>query len=83
MLQITGMTCSSCVHLIESNLIKRKGILKASVALATSSGRFVYDTETTGPRDIIESIESLGFSASMDNDDKKRDRIDHSKEISK
>lgn len=83
MLQITGMTCSSCVHLIESNLIKRKGILKASVALATSSGRFVYDTETTGPRDIIESIESLGFSASMDNDDKKKDRIDHSKEISK
>ena len=77
------MTCSSCVHLIESNLTKRKGILKASVALATSSVRFVYDTETTGPRDIIESIESLGFSASMDNDDKKRDRIDHSKEISK
>lgn len=83
MLQITGMTCSSCVHLIESNLTKRKGILKASVALATSSGRFVYDTETTGPRDIIESIESLGFSASMDNYDKKKDRIDHSKEISK
>ena len=43
----------------------------------------MYDTETTGPRDIIESIESLGFSASMDNDDKKKDRIDHSKEISK
>ncbi|XP_022797109.1 copper-transporting ATPase 1-like isoform X2 [Stylophora pistillata] len=82
-INITGMTCSSCVHLIESNLTKRKGILKASVALATSSGRFVYDTETTGPRDIIEAIESLGFGASMDNNDKKRDRIDHSKEISK
>ncbi|KAJ7385084.1 ATPase Cu transporting protein 7B [Desmophyllum pertusum] len=46
---ITGMTCSSCVHLIESNLTKRTGILQASVALATSSGRFVFDTEVTGP----------------------------------
>lgn len=82
-INITGMTCSSCVHLIESNLTKRPGILKASVALATSSGRFVYDTEVTGPRDIIEAIESLGFGASMDNNDKKKDRIDHSREISK
>lgn len=81
--QITGMTCSSCVHLIESNLSKRPGILKASVALATSSGRFVFDTEMTGPRDIIEAIESLGFGASLDTNDKKKDRIDHSREISK
>lgn len=77
------MTCSSCVHLIESNISKRPGILKASVALATSSGRFVFDTETTGPRDIIEAIESLGFGASLDTNDKKKDRIDHSKEIRK
>lgn len=81
--QITGMTCSSCVHLIESNLSKRPGILRASVALATSSGRFVFDTEMTGPRDIIEAIESLGFGASLDTNDKKKDRIDHSREISK
>lgn len=77
------MTCSSCVHLIESNLSKRPGILQASVALATSSGRFVFDTEMTGPRDIIEAIESLGFGASLDTNDKKKDRIDHSREISK
>ena len=57
--QITGMTCSSCVHSIESSMKKRPGILEASVSLATSSGRFVYDTETTGPRDIIEAIKSL------------------------
>ena len=81
--QITGMTCSSCVHLIESNLIKRPGILQASVALATSRGRFLYNTEVTGPRDIIQAIESLGFGASLDSNDKKKDRIDHSKEIRK
>ena len=77
------MTCSSCVHMIESNISNRPGILQASVALATSSGRFVFDTEITGPRDIIEAIESLGFGASLDNNEKKKDRIDHSREISK
>ena len=64
-------------------MIKRPGILQASVALATSSGRFVYDTEITGPRDIIEAVEDLGFTASLATDDKKKDRIDHSKDIKK
>ena len=63
-------------------MLKRPGILKASVALATSSGRFLYDTETTGPRDIIEAIKSLGFEASLNTNDKKN-RIDHSREIKK
>lgn len=80
---ITGMTCSSCVHLIESNLLRRPGILEASVALATSSGKFRYDAEVTGPRDIIEAIESLGFGASLSSNDEKKNRIDHSKEIKK
>ena len=55
-LQITGKTCSSCVHLIESTLIKEKGVLTASVALATNKGRFTFDSELTGPRDITEKI---------------------------
>ena len=50
------MTCASCVHHIESHLIKQPGIISATVALATSKGKFVYDTEVTGPRDIIEDI---------------------------
>ena len=56
-LQITGMTCASCVHQIESNMITRPGILECSVALATGKGRFVYDDEKTGVRDIIADIE--------------------------
>ena len=55
--QITGMTCSSCVHKIESQIKKQKGILTAQVALATEKGKFTYDPERTGPRTIIESIE--------------------------
>ena len=55
--QIDGMTCASCVHLIETSLMKRPGILSASVALATQRGKFTYDTEVTGTRDIMEYID--------------------------
>ena len=77
-LLITGMTCSSCVHLIESTLIKEKGVLTASVALATNKGRFTFDSELTGPRDITEKIKDLGFTAELfTDDDKNASRYDH------
>lgn len=62
---------------------KKKGILEASVALATNTGRFVYDTEVTGPRDVIESIEGIGYTATLATNDKKKDRIDHTQAIKK
>lgn len=53
------MTCASCVHKIESNLTKKKGIIYASVALATNKAHVKYDVEIIGPRDIIRLIEVL------------------------
>ena len=63
--QVEGMTCASCVHLIETSMVKHAGIIEVSVALSTCRGRFVYDPEVTGPRDIIHQIEAIGFSASL------------------
>lgn len=51
------MTCASCVHKIESSLMKEKGIIYASVALATNKAHVKYDAEIIGPRDIIKRIE--------------------------
>lgn len=59
-LQISGMTCSSCVHKIESIVSKLPGVCTAQVALTTQRGRFKYDAEVTGPRTIIEAINHLG-----------------------
>lgn len=83
-LNISGMTCSSCVHLIESTLLKKRGIISACVALATSKGKFVFDTEMTGTRDIIETIKGLGFQASLfcEGDDRAA-RYDHREEIAR
>ncbi|KAL8622158.1 hypothetical protein ACOMHN_052960 [Nucella lapillus] len=81
-LTITGMTCSSCVHLIESTLLKCPGVLTASVALSTISGRFTYDNEICGPRDIINAIKDIGFEAYLlSDDDKKSARYDHREDI--
>ncbi|EMP28029.1 Copper-transporting ATPase 2 [Chelonia mydas] len=55
---ITGMTCASCVHNIESKLTRTNGIFYASVALATSKAHIQFDPEIIGPRDIIQIIES-------------------------
>ncbi|XP_070572961.1 copper-exporting P-type ATPase-like [Ptychodera flava] len=64
-LSITGMTCSSCVSLIEDVVLKLPGAYYASVSLSTCKGIFKYDTSLTGPRDIMKAIESAGFAVEI------------------
>uniref|UniRef100_A0A673ZHH3 P-type Cu(+) transporter n=1 Tax=Salmo trutta TaxID=8032 RepID=A0A673ZHH3_SALTR len=80
-LVVRGMTCSSCVHKIESSLMKENGIVYASVALATNKAHIKYDPEVTGPRDVIKLIENLGFEASLVKRDRTGSHLDHSREI--
>uniref|UniRef100_A0A667ZK97 P-type Cu(+) transporter n=1 Tax=Myripristis murdjan TaxID=586833 RepID=A0A667ZK97_9TELE len=80
-LVVRGMTCASCVHKIESSLMKEKGIIYASVALATNKAHIKYESEIIGPRDVIKLIESLGFEASLVKRDRTASHLDHSKEI--
>lgn len=51
------MTCASCVHNIESKLASTKGIIVASVALATKKARIQFDPEVLGARDITKIIQ--------------------------
>lgn len=64
-MQITGMTCASCVSKIESNVKKLPGMQMAVVALATQRGKFKFDSDKIGVRDILECINKLGFNASL------------------
>uniref|UniRef100_A0A8C8SGL3 Copper-transporting ATPase 2 n=1 Tax=Pelusios castaneus TaxID=367368 RepID=A0A8C8SGL3_9SAUR len=78
---ITGMTCASCVHNIESKLTRTNGIFYASVALATCKAHIQFDPEIIGPRDIIQIIEGMGFHASLAKRDPNAHNLDHKKEI--
>ncbi|XP_014651986.1 PREDICTED: copper-transporting ATPase 1 isoform X2 [Ceratotherium simum simum] len=80
-LVVRGMTCASCVHKIESTLTKHRGIFYCSVALATNKAHVKYDPEIIGPRDIIHTIESLGFTASLVKKDRSASHLDHKREI--
>ncbi|KAI1885439.1 hypothetical protein AGOR_G00220200 [Albula goreensis] len=80
-LVVTGMTCASCVHTIESKLMRTKGVLEASVALATSKAHVKFDPEVLGARDIIRIIEGLGFGASLMKTEGVSNHLDHQEEI--
>ncbi|XP_054001874.1 copper-transporting ATPase 1 isoform X3 [Hylaeus anthracinus] len=84
-LKITGMTCASCVNKIESTVKKLPGVHLAAVALATQRGKFKYDVEKIGIRDIVESINKLGFTATLfsNRDKENRDYLDQREEINK
>ncbi|XP_078078460.1 copper-transporting ATPase 2 [Mustelus asterias] len=78
---ITGMTCASCVHNIESKLMRINGILYVSVALATNKAHIKLDPELLGPRDVIKMIEDLGYHASLAKRDTAMHNLDHKEEI--
>ncbi|XP_078051039.1 copper-transporting ATPase 1 isoform X1 [Augochlora pura] len=84
-LNIAGMTCTSCVNKVESTVKKLPGIRSAAVALATQRGKFKYDTDKTGLRDIIECINQIGFTATVisNRDKENRDYLNHREEINK
>ncbi|XP_004619601.1 copper-transporting ATPase 2 isoform X1 [Sorex araneus] len=78
---VTGMTCASCVHNIESKLTRTKGITYASVALATSKAHVKFDPEIIGPRDIVKLIEEIGFRAAPAQRSPGAHHLDHKMEI--
>src|ERR1700730_19173465 len=59
------MTCSSCVSTIENALKSHHGIIKSTVNLLTEKGDIVYDTNITEEESIIDTIENVGFDASI------------------
>ncbi|KAF9924336.1 ATPase Cu transporting protein 7B [Linnemannia zychae] len=68
-LDISGMTCASCVSAIESSIMGLDGIYQVQVNLLAKSGVFVHDPAIIGVRDLMSAVEDTGFDVSLAPDD--------------
>jgi len=60
-LQIDGMTCTSCEMRIENKLKKMEGIIKVKAIYSSSNVYVTYDANIIGLDAIIETIEELDY----------------------
>ncbi|XP_077845613.1 copper-transporting ATPase 1 isoform X3 [Macaca mulatta] len=63
--QVTGMTCASCVANIERNLRREEGIYSILVALMAGKAEVRYNPTVIQPPMIAEFIRELGFGATV------------------
>ncbi|XP_065185852.1 copper-transporting ATPase 2-like [Sycon ciliatum] len=84
-LTVEGMTCSSCVKVIEDSLRALEGVISASVSLVTKRCHVEYHrNKIGGVRDIIDEIERIGhFTAKIAPKDLNADELKFQGEISK
>jgi copper ion binding protein len=62
---VSGMTCASCVGIIEHALLQEPGVLAASVALSTTRAQITYDANLVTLETLKETIGSVGYDAAV------------------
>lgn len=68
---------------IESHVLSKTGVDSCNVSIATSMALVEFSPQVIGPRDIINVIESLGFTADLATRDDQIRRLDHSEDVEK
>ena len=64
-IRVEGMTCQSCVRLIEGNVSGKPGVLSISVSLEDKEATVAYDSSVTCAQVIREHIDDMGFEAAL------------------
>lgn len=59
--QISNMWCPACAWVLETALVRSKGVIKASCNFSSDRGNIVYDPIQTSPDKIFKLIETLGY----------------------
>jgi Cu+-exporting ATPase len=62
-LQVTGMSCASCVANVQTAVAALPGVANVVVNLAASSARVEYSPDVTPVAEIIKTIKELGYGA--------------------
>ena len=63
--EIEGMTCSSCVQNIQSNISQERGVANIQVSLQAKNAQISFDGSVTTPQKLADAIEDLGFEARL------------------
>ncbi|MGM0863147.1 MAG: heavy metal translocating P-type ATPase [Bacillota bacterium] len=74
---ITGMTCAACSARIEKVLNKQDGIQHATVNLALEKATIEYAPGAITTDQIIKKVDSIGYGATVKNDDNQEEQTDH------
>ncbi|CAG8554959.1 7290_t:CDS:2 [Paraglomus occultum] len=64
-LSITGMSCASCVNTIQDTLQKLPGVLSVNVNLLLNEALIEHLSRVTGPRDLIDAVNNVGYDAKL------------------
>lgn len=64
-IQITGMTCQSCVKTIQHKVGSLEGVFSVSVFLSNEEGIVVFAPSKISVETLIGEIEDTGFDASL------------------
>ncbi len=72
MFTVSGMSCANCATKIEKTVSKLAGVISASVSCTLNKACVAVNEDVdnaVGPRDIIETIDSIGYHAELVNID--------------
>lgn len=80
---IGNLSTESDATRIESHVLSKTGIDSCNVSIATGMAMVEFSPQVIGPRDIINVIETLGFTADLATRDDQMKRLDHSEDVEK
>jgi Cu+-exporting ATPase len=80
-LDITGMHCSSCALLIQKSVQKISGVSEVNVNYATQKARVVHNPSAANVQDLIETVQNVGYQASLPAKNQENQKEKRQKEI--
>ncbi|KAJ1851540.1 Cu(2+)-transporting P-type ATPase [Coemansia sp. RSA 1822] len=75
-LNVYGMTCASCVGMIERSVQKERGVESVSVSLALETAVIEYRPSEIGVRKLVAVVESAGFDVLVADDAKNNTQLE-------
>jgi len=72
-IRIEGIVCASCVQTIEKSLLAKRGVLKATVNLATARAHLEFLPAEIGLDEIQATVESAGYKVLKTEDEAEED----------